>query len=409
MMKSSRLSTNIVVSLLVALSSMIIAAPQSEPGSKEGRMAYFEPEGRSIKFQRTDRIFPSRIVEAGSNTWILEKSDMAGEVEFRYEWDGTVYGVDDFNEQTNSNALLILKNGKIVTEIYRNGSTPASRFVSFSTAKSFTSTLVGMAYEDGYIDDVNDPLTKYLPSLTGSAYEGVTIRDALQMLSGIEWDEEAYDWADESILLVKHWNRSMVGHRYRFIEGANELKRANTPGAKYHYNTLETCILGWLVETVTKQRLSRYFEDRLWQPAGMEFDAAWGLDGPADIGREMSGGMLTATLRDYGRFGLMMANNGEANGKQLISPEWVRAATSADRDPIQYGNLYEEYPLGYGYQWWLFENGRFEAQGVYGQFVYVAPKDDVVIIKLSYWPDAWVDELESESYAFFDAVIDALK
>lgn len=388
---------------------MSIATSRSQTGLEEDRLAYFEPENRTTKFQTTDQIFPSRIVRAGTDVWKLESASLPDDVEFSYEWDGEVYNVDEFNERTNTSALLILKDGKIVTEIYRNGSTPETRFISFSTAKSVISTLVGMALEDGYIDDVGDPLTRYLPSLTGSAYDGVTIKDALQMVSGVEWDESTYEWNDLTKPLNKHWRAALVEQRYRFIEAANGLSRAAAPGEDYNYNTLESSILGWLIETVTKQRMAHYMEHRLWQPAGMEFDATWMLDGPEEIGRELSGGGLNATLRDYGRFGLMMAHGGKANGRQLISQDWVQAATTADRDAIQYGKLYEDYPLGYGYQWWLFENGRFEAEGIYGQLIYIAPEADVVIVKLSNWPDSWVDELEFESYAFFDAVVETLK
>ena len=376
---------------------------------QEDRLAYFEPENRASKFQTTNQVFPSRIVRAGTDVWKLESESLSEDVEFSYEWDGEVYDVDEFNDRTNTSALLILKNGKIVTEIYRNGSTPETRFISFSTAKSVTSTLLGMALEDGYIDDVGDLLTRYLPSLVGSAYEGVTIKDALQMVSGVEWDESTYEWSDLTKPLNKHWRAALVEQRYRFIEAANGLPRTAAPGEDYNYNTLESSLLGWLIEPVTKQRMAHYMEQRLWQPAGMEFDSTWMLDGPEDIGRELSGGGLNATLRDYGRFGLMMAHGGKANGRQLISQDWVKAATTADRDAIQYGNLYEGYPLGYGYQWWLFENGRFEAEGIYGQLIYIAPEADVVIVKLSNWPDSWVDELEFESYAFFDAVVEALK
>ena len=179
------------------------------------------------------------------------------------------------------------------------------------------------------------------------------------------------------------------------------------PGTRYNYNTLETTLLGWLVENATGRRMTTYMQERLWHPAGMEFDASWILDGPPEVGREMAGGMLAATLRDYGRYGLLMLNEGRAGDRQVVSADWVRKATTADRDAVAYGNLYEGYPLGYGYQWWLFPNGRYEGQGVYGQFVFIAPDADVVIIKLSHWPDAWVDEKEMESYAFFEAVIEA--
>lgn len=391
--------------MVVAYSLINVAAADD---NEAARRDFVDPENRAHKYQVADEIYPSRRLRASTTPLQLSLADLPEGFEIHYEWEGATYGVDDFNERTKSNALLILKDGKIVTEIYRNGSTPETRFISFSTGKSFTSTMVGMAIEDGYIDSVDEPLTKYLPGLIGSAYDGVSIKDALQMSSGVEWDESSYDFSDMSKPLNLHWEQSIVRQRYRFVEGANGLPRAHEPGTKYNYNTLETSLLGWLVENATGRRFTTYMEERLWQPAGMEFDAGWLLDGPEDIGREMAGGMLVASLRDYGRFGLLMMNGGKAGDQQVISSDWVREATTADRDAVAYGSLYEGYPLGYGYQWWLFPNKRFEGQGVYGQLIYVAPEDGVVIIKLSAWPDAWVDEMELESYVFFEAVISAL-
>ena len=199
------------IALVLGLSLMTIATSRDQPDMQEDRLTYFEPENRATKFQTTDQIFPSRIVRAGTDVWKLESASLPNDVQFSYEWDGEVYDVDEFNDRTNTSALLILKNGKIVTEIYRNGSTPETRFISFSTAKSVTSTLVGMALEDGYIDDVGDLLTRYLPSLVGSAYEGVTIKDALQMVSGVEWDESTYEWSDLTKPLNEHWRASGTG------------------------------------------------------------------------------------------------------------------------------------------------------------------------------------------------------
>jgi CubicO group peptidase (beta-lactamase class C family) len=372
-----------------------------------GRRVFFEPDGRAHKFQTAASFFPSRVVHASSETWELPRGKA---IEVSYSWQGKTYSLEEFNVRTYTSALLILKDGAIVTEKYLAGSNPDTRFVSFSTGKSFTSTLVGMALDDGLLESLSDPLTKYLPSLTGSAYDGVTIENALEMSSGVGWDEEAYDWNDTTKPLIDSWNGAMVEERYRFVEYANKLPRAHAPGEKFNYNTLESAVLGWLVETVTKKRLATYMEERLWRPAGMESGAAWLLDGPEPIGREMAGGLLLATLRDYGRFGLLMMNGGKARGRQIVSADWVQRATHPQGNQVAYGKLYgdEDYPLGYGYQWWLFPNGRFEAQGVYGQLIYVAPDVDVVIVKLSAWPDAWVPELEMESYAFFDAVIEAL-
>lgn len=404
-----RITTTLISILLMTTGIIPLVIRAADTEEEAMRRDFVMPENRAEKFRQPDAYFPHRVAMPGDSVMQLPRSASADKFNVTYEWEGETYTIDEFNERTRTNALLILKDGMIVKEIYRNGSTPDSRFISWSAGKSFVSTLVGMAIEDGYIDGVNDQLTKYLPALKGSAYDGVSIRDALQMSSGVEWDEESYSFSDLTKPLNRGWEYSILKHQYRFVEGANELPRAHEPGEKYNYNTMETCILGWLIENATKQRMMSYLEKRLWQPAGMEFKASWMIDGPEEVGREMAGGMLAASLRDYGRFGLMMSNCGNLNGRQHVSEEWVRKATTADREAIDYGNLYEDYPLGYGYQWWLQPNGHFEAQGIYGQLVYVAPEDDVVIVKLSYWPEPWVDSMEFESYAFFNAVIEALE
>ena len=402
-MKTS-LRKAVVIIVAGCLSSQVAAQ-----STEDKRRSFVEPENRASKFQHPADLFPSRTAQPSDNPLPLPDAVLPDGFEIRYEFDGKEYGVDEFNERTKSNALLVLKDGKIVHEIYRNGSGPETRFISFSTGKSFTSTLVGLAVEAGYIESVDEPLTNYLPALIGSAYDGVSIKDALQMASGVEWDESGYDFGNLSNPFAKNYEYSLIQQRYRFVEGANELPRVHEPGSHFNYNTLETCLLGWLVETATARRMTAWMEERLWQPAGMEFSAHWLLDGPEDIGRELAGGLLAAALRDYGRYGLLMSNMGKVRGEQLISSEWVKAATTADRAAVQHGSLYEGYPLGYGYQWWLFPNGRYEGQGVYGQFVFVAPEEDVVIIKLSHWPDAWVDEMEMETYTFFEATIEALR
>lgn len=339
------LSTLFCGLLMIVATSPTLSIAADSP-AEALRRDFVMPDNRASKFRQPDAYFPHRVAMPGDNVMQLPDAAINGSIDVTYEWEGSTYSIEEFNERTRTNALLILKDGKIVSEIYRNGSVPESRFISWSTGKSFVSTLLGMAIEDGYIDDVNDQLTKYLPSLTGSAYDGVTIRDALQMSSGVAWDEESYSFSDLSKPLNRGWEYSILKHQYRFVEGANELPRAHPPGEKYNYNTMETCILGWLVETATKQRMMSYLEKRLWQPAGMEFQASWIIDGPEDIGREMAGGMLAAALRDYGRYGLMMSRNGQSNNTQIVSAKWVGEATTADLAAVDYGNLYEGYDLG---------------------------------------------------------------
>ena len=388
---------------------LLFFVPTALAQDERMRRVYVDLADRKYKMQQADQTFPGRKMSASENPLPLPSAGLPNDFDIQYEWEGEIYDINDFNERTHSNALLILKNGAVVTEIYRNGSDPATKFISWSTAKSFTSTMVGLAIEDGYIKSVEDDLSDYLPSLLGSAYEGVSIKHALQMTSGVGWDESSYDFGDLSKPLANQWENSIIQHRYRFIEGANSLVRETEPGSIFNYSTMESSILGWLIENAAAQRLANYMEERLWHQAGMEFDAVWLLDGPSEIGREMAGGMLAASLRDFGRYGLLMLNKGKAGARQVISENWIEEATTPDSAAIDYGALYDGYPLGYGYQWWLFPDGRFEAQGLFGQLIYIAPDENVVIVKLSAWPEGVVEEMEFESYVFFEAVINALK
>ena len=388
---------------------LLFIVPTALAQDERMRRAYIDLADRKYKMQQADQTFPGRRMSASENPLPLPSAGLPNDFDIKYEWEGEIYDINDFNERTHSNALLILKNGAVVKEIYRNGSDPATKFISWSTAKSFTSTMVGLAIEDGYIKSVEDDLSDYLPSLLGSAYEGVSIKHALQMTSGVRWDESSYDFGDLSKPLAKQWENSIIQHRYRFIEGANSLVRETEPGSIFNYSTMESSILGWLIENATAKRLANYMEERLWHQAGMEFDAVWLLDGPGEIGREMAGGMLAASLRDFGRYGLLMLSKGKAGARQVISENWIEEATTPDSAAVDYGALYDGYPLGYGYQWWLFPDGRFEAQGLFGQLIYIAPDENVVVVKLSAWPEGVVEEMEFESYVFFEAVINALK
>lgn len=346
--------------------------------------------------------FPRRMVRAGTNVWKLEKAPTTKPFSPTYLWNGRTNGVEEFCKRTFTSALLILKDEQIVYETYLAGSSPLTRFVSFSMAKSITSTLVGMAIEEGFIKNVDEPLTNYLPALIGGAYDGVTIKDALQMVSGVpfEWNVEPYAKVGEA---------AVTEQRFRFVEAASMVKRVAPRGAKFLYSNMNTELLGWLLENATKRRISAYLEQRLWQPAGMESDAVWLLDGPDEIGRELAAGLFCATLRDYGRFGLLMMNGGRANGHQLISSQWVQSATKPDRPAIEFGKLFEGYALGYGYNWWLYENGDFQAEGVYGQYIFISPKERIVIVKLSHWPEPEMEEPAKEGDAFFKAAVEAAR
>lgn len=375
------------------------------------RRDYRDPVDTASKLQRVERVFPVRTVGRSERVQKLRPAPERRSFRPEYEWEGKRYSMAEFNRRTLTSALLILKEDTVVAEMYLQGSRPSTRFLGYSLAKSFTSVLIGMAIEDGFIQDVRDPLTKYLPALTGSVYDGVSIQDALQMLSGVEFmefEDDDYDWRDESIPASRVYQAAMVEQKYRYTEGANTLRRKYPPRTRFHYSDMDAALLGAVIENATRLRLATYMQRKLWGPAGMEHDACWALDGPPEIGREVAALSFAATLRDYGRFGLLALRRGNSNGRQLVSEKWFGESTSPQHAATGFGKLYPDYPLAYGYCWWILPNGDFTGQGAFGQFVYVAPQARVVIVKQSHWPKEWVDELEHETYLFFQAAVAAI-
>lgn len=384
--------------LVMVLGLLIPPAPaQVSPSQQEARRALYGATLNSLTFRHMDEIFDTAPVPNGRQVWRLPEAIMA--LDIPYEFEGQRRTTADFLERTRTNAMLVIRDGRIVHEIYRNNSGPESRFISFSIAKSITSILIGQAIADGLIGGVDDPVTRYVPELAGGAYEGVTIRQALLMRSGAGF-RETYGFGQKS-QMEELYENSMVTGRQRFTDLAIGIERSHPPGEFFNYSTLEAGILGWVLERAVKRPLADYMADRLWRPAGMEAPGYWLLDGSPGVGRAWAGAGFNARLRDYGRLGLMMLNSGKANGRQVVPATWVAASTvpqgtePAAPDRVQ----------GYQYQWWtLPDSDAFMAKGVHGQFIWIDTTSRTVIVKLSHWPTAWEKALENETLAFFRAV-----
>src|SRR5690606_34885094 len=245
---------------------------------------------------------------------------------FTYTFRGETFPAEEFLDRTYTNALLVIKDGDIVFERYLNNSDARSHFISMSMAKSLTSILIGMAIEDGHIASIDDAVVAYVPELAGTGYEGVTIRHALLMRSGVDWNER-YDFGRESPMQRLH-DAAVVENRMRFADAALELGRAHPVGESFNYSTVETAVLGWVLERAVGQALNEYMSERWWKPAGMQSYGFCIMDGPPGVGRAINGMGFNAVLRDYARIGLMMLNEGRANGRQLVSSEWVAESTT---------------------------------------------------------------------------------
>jgi hypothetical protein len=346
----------------------------------------------SLIFRSMDELFTTRTVARSGPVWRLPRNDRA--LAFAYQWQGETRPATDVLERTYTNALLILKDGRIVSEIYRNNSHEDSRFIGWSMTKSITSVLIGCALADGYIDSLDTPISVYLPELAGGGYDGVSIRHVMQMRSGVDYPER-YDFANPGTAASNHI-AALVRNTARFADVARTLPRIREPGELFQYKTIDTAVLGWLIERATGGSVSAYTASCLWEPLGAESDAYYIMDGPPGIGREFSGAGFNATLRDFARFGQMMLDGGVANGHRIVSEEWVRQSTQPSGET-------GEQRGGYGLQWWMIgQDDAYAAIGLQGQYIYIDPATRTVVVKLSYYPPG-DNAAEGEVRAFLEA------
>jgi CubicO group peptidase (beta-lactamase class C family) len=272
--------------------------------------------------------------------------------------------------------LLVIKDGQIAREIYQYGNNRQTCWMSMSMAKSITSTLIGSAVKEGYIKSIDDPVTAYVASLKGSAYEGVSIRNVLMMSSGVAWDETYTDQNSDRRQLLEAQIAQRPGALLQLMA---KLPRAAPPGTVNTYSTGETQIAGEVLYAAIKRPLSDYLSERIWKPAGMQSDASWWLSAPNSV--EVAGSGISATLRDYGRFGLFILNNGRIGAREILPEGWVQEAGS--RKQLKDGK-----PLDYGYFWWPIGPTKsspdprdvFSAIGIFGQFLYINPGEQLVIV-----------------------------
>ncbi len=384
--------------ILTALTGVnAIAIAQPSDAVLKVRQRFLDAEINTLTFHNIDEIFETRKVSTDGSVWNIPIKPVP--LDFSYEYNGKTFPASDFAERTYTNAMLIIKDDMIVFERYFNQTNENTHFLSMSVAKSITSILVGAAITDGAIASVNDPILKYIPELKGSCYGDVTIRQALMMRSGCNWDER-YDFNKPTPMSELH-NGAIVENRIRFTSPALSMKSIHSPGRHFNYSTVETGVLGWVVERAVGKPIEDYMAERLWQKAGMQSYAFWIADGKPGEGRIVNGMGFNAVLRDYARIGLMMLHNGEANGQRILPHAWVSESTIPDKsnEPIAPG-----FSLGYQYQWWtLTDSYAYIAIGLQGQYIYIDPASNSVVVKLSYFPPG-EEEAENETLAFLRAV-----
>jgi len=308
-----------------------------------------------------------------------------------------VPGLDDFVQRQHSAAIVILQDGKVRLERYGLGFDANGRWTSFSVAKSFTSTLVGAALQDGAIRSLDDKVSQYVQGLRGSAYDDVTIRQLLTMSSGVRWNEDYEDPKSD----VSRFNKEPPDPGLdAVVSYMRKLPRAHSPGEVWRYNTGETNLVGVLISAATGKTLAQYLQEKIWQPAGMEAKATWIL---AKTGQEIAGCCIQAATRDFAKLGLFVLANGVAHGKQIVPPDWFAQATSKQKEIGVSGR-------GYGFQWWTYDDGAMAARGIFGQGIFIDPKRQLVIATNGNWPRANRGPEQAAREAFYrqvQAIIDA--
>jgi CubicO group peptidase (beta-lactamase class C family) len=300
--------------------------------------------------------------------------------------------VDAYMAGQRSAALLIVHDGKVRLERYGLDFDGGGRWTSFSVAKSITSTLVGAALRDGFIRSMDDKVSDYIPEMKGSAYDDVSIRQLLTMTSGVRWNE---DYADPNSDVARFNNHQPEDGVDALVSYLRRLPRDVPAGTRWHYSTGETNLVGILVGNATKKPLSEYLSEKIWKPAGMEQQATWIL---SRTGKEISGCCIQAATRDFARFGLFILNGARVDGHSIVPDGWLSEATT-ERTGIGVPER------GYGYQWWTWADGSFNARGIFGQGIFIDPKRKIVIASNANWGGGARDPVASEAReAFYRAV-----
>eukprot|EP00439_Symbiodinium_sp_Y106_P088809 s1_g1345.t1 len=356
-------------------------------------------------FNRLAELYPVSTMKASEDPFDFPDGE-AVPLPTSFIYKGETVDTETFLTETDTSAVFVIKDGKVRTERYMLTGGRGVNWLSMSVAKSFISAAVGIAVEEGHIASIEEPITKYAPSLAGSAYDDVRIKDILQMSSGAAWNE---DYSDPESDINRFGRIMTLGGSFNAF--AATLKRDKEPGTYNHYNSTDTQVLGMLLVGATGRTIADYMEEKLWKPLGMESDAYWLVDSE---GMEMAFGGLNATARDYAKLGELYRLGGVWNGEQIIPAEWVTASVTPDaphllpETKVAQGDFF---PVGYGYQWWLpaSTEGEYSAIGVYNQFIFVNPTKGTVIVKLSANSDyaTSLDESvyrEMETFEFFRAI-----
>jgi CubicO group peptidase (beta-lactamase class C family) len=362
----------------LALGGSVLAAPdEAELGKDEGYPicpGSARPETRCLVglLSRLDEIYPARKVARGADARPLWRS--AVEPALRYSYQAMDGGLDDYLSHNRTTGFLILRGDTILVERYQYDRTPEHRMASNSMAKTIVAMLVGIALSERKIGSIDDRAAKYVAELAGTPYGETSLRHLLTMSSGVRFSE-IYSGSDDVATLLR---LSALGGSEGGAATVMPFRtRDRAPGERFSYSSAETQVLGLVLRAATGEPLSDYLSEKIWKPMGAEADASWVID---KGGYEAAFFGVNATLRDYARLGMLLANDGALGGRQIIPAAWVRAATTPSGKQFQPGQASSLF--GYGYQTWIVPDAKrqFALRGLRGQAIFVDPESKVVMV-----------------------------
>jgi CubicO group peptidase (beta-lactamase class C family) len=319
-------------------------------------------------------MFPSRTLSPGSKPYHFTEALVSDDIPAP---NGASESLDALLEWNDSIALLVLKDDRLVLERYYHDHTRESLSLSFSISKSFMSALVGMAIQDGYLESVDQPVTDFVPELADKGFSAVSVRHLMTMTSGTSYLEKDNLTSQHTRL---NYTTDLEKEILRFTMQAE-------PGQVWRYKSGDTALLGLMLSrALAPKTISEYTQEKLWQPLGMEHNGLWTLDREED-GLEKAWCGLAAAARDYLKLGRLYLHQGEWQGEQLLPEGWVEESTQPSFPGVQWQASVGQPGLwNYGYAWWLVDKqaGSYMARGRDGQFIYVDPSQNAVVLRLGW-------------------------
>jgi len=341
-------------------------------------LTFFDAGAISSNFKNVKDIFPTTTVPQADNPYHFAKREKPFLLPETFPYEDSIVNTQTYLDYTLTDALLIIRHDSIYYEYYANGFTENDHHISWSMSKSVVSALFGIAIREGKIKSIEETVTDYLPEFAGTGYDKVRIKDVLQMSSGVGFNEDYGDFNSDINVMGRYFALGMP-----MADFAKRLNRTREPGTYNLYVSIDTQVLGMILVRATGKSITEYMSEKLWSQIGAESDAYWIVD---NSGMEFAIGGLNATARDYAKVGQLFLDSGRWRGKQVVPAAWVRASVTPDAPHVMPGKRSTALRKdGYGFQWWIPDGGidEFNAQGIYGQFIYIDPDKDMVVVKLS--------------------------